>query len=215
MQKGKFITLEGGEGAGKSTQAVKLVEHLATRGIKAIATREVGGTEGAEALRDLWLSKPHAYWDPLTEVMLIMAARREHLCKVIWPALEKGTWVISDRYVDSTRAYQGIAQGLGVSKIDALYREIAGDFWPDSTLVLDLPVETGLARMRSRNGKSDRFEEQEIAFHQTLRHAFLGFSEQEPNRLTVIDAAHDAQTVAISTRAAIDAMIETIVDRIA
>lgn len=192
---GRFISLEGGDGAGKSTQAVNIVSFLATQGIKAIATREVGGCPGAEDIRHLWLEKEHGYWDPLTEVMLIMAARRQHLVKTIWPALEKGMWVISDRYVDSTRAYQGISQGLGVEKIDSVYNEIAGGFMPDLTLILDLPVEVGHERMRQRHAVSDRFEEREKSFHEMLRKAFLDFAKEEPNRFAIIDASQAPELV--------------------
>jgi len=192
MGRGRFITLEGGEGAGKSTQASLLIDFLASRGVKAIATREVGGAPGAEDIRTLWLSKPQGFWDPLTEVMLIMAARREHLAHTILPALEAGVWVVSDRFVDSTRAYQGYGLGLGVEKIDAIYRQIAGDFWPDLTLLLDLPVETGLQRMASRGGETDRYEQQNVAFHETLRSAFKKLATAEPQRFAVIDASVSA-----------------------
>ncbi|MCL2469990.1 MAG: dTMP kinase [Alphaproteobacteria bacterium] len=193
--RGRFLSLEGGEGSGKSTQAIFLVEFLARRGISAVATREVGGTQGAEDIRELWLGKRQGFWDPLTEVMLIMAARREHLQKVILPALEKGQWVISDRYVDSTRVYQGIGQGVGLEKVDAVYREIAGDFWPDRTFLLDLPVRQGLSRMHARSTQSDRFEDREETFHETLRQAFLDLATKEGDRFTIIDASQTPQQV--------------------
>ncbi len=196
MSKGRFITLEGGEGAGKSTQAIKLINVLARRGVKAIATREVGGAPGAEDIRALWLSKPEGFWDPLTEVMLIMSARREHIAHTILPALESGTWVISDRFVDSTRAYQGVAMNLGVAKIDAIYKEIAGDLWPNLTLLLDLPVKVGHARMHARSGAADRYEQKDLAFHEKLREAFLFFAKDEPQRFAVIDASQNADEVA-------------------
>lgn len=208
MSHGRFITLEGGEGAGKSTQVAALVEYLKHRGIQAIATREVGGAPGAEDIRHLWLSKPQGYWDALTEVFLIMAARREHLKKTILPALEAGVWVISDRYVDSTRAYQGIGLGLGVKKIDAIYQQIAGDFWPDHTLLLDLPVATGLARMTARSGQADRYEQQDVSFHETLRHAFLKLAGEEPQRFSVIDAAQDADAVRAQILRVVSNLIE-------
>ncbi|MFA6280454.1 MAG: dTMP kinase [Bdellovibrionales bacterium] len=210
MGRGRFITLEGGEGAGKSTQVNLIVDHLAQRGIKALATREVGGTAGAEDIRRLWLSKHQGFWDPLTEVFLIMAARREHLTKTVWPALEAGHWVISDRFVDSTRAYQGIGLGLGVDVIDALYHQIAGDFWPDLTLVLDLPVEAGLQRMNARSGAAqDRYEQQDTAFHDVLRQAFLTLAAQEPLRMAVINAAEAQAPVAAQIAACIDPLIES------
>lgn len=197
MPKGRFITLEGGEGAGKSTQVARIVALLKKRGIEAIATREVGGAPGAEDIRGLWLSKPEGFWDPLTEALLIMAARREHLMKTIQPALKKGVWVISDRYVDSTRAYQGLGLGLGVEKIDRIYREIAGDFWPDMTLFLDVAVETGLKRMQARAaGAEDRYERADLAFHEKLRAAFLYLAKAEPNRWRIVDASKNEDRVA-------------------
>lgn len=209
MGRGRFITLEGGEGAGKSTQVSRLVEHLAARGVKAVATREVGGAPGAEDIRHLWLSKHQGFWDPLTEVLLIMAARREHLAKTVWPALEAGVWVVSDRFVDSTRAYQGLAMELGLDVIDAIYKQTAGDFWPDLTLVLDLPVEVGLARMQARQGPTDRYEQQDVSFHQTLRDAFATLVEKEPQRMAVIDASADEKSVAKMIALRIDQMIES------
>ncbi|MGE4351367.1 MAG: dTMP kinase [Bdellovibrionales bacterium] len=208
MPRGRFITLEGGEGAGKSTQARFLVSLLARHGIEAIATREVGGCPGAEDIRSLWLSKPQGFWDPLTEVMLIMAARREHLMKKILPALEQGKWVVSDRFIDSTRAYQGIGLDLGLDKIDTLYREIAGDFWPDKTLLLDLPVETGLARMTARSTETDRYEQQDAVFHEKLRQGFLSLARAEPSRLTVIDGSGEPQAVSVLLEKAIRPLIE-------
>jgi len=208
MGRGRFITLEGGEGAGKSTQAKCLVDYLASQGVKAIATREVGGAPGAEDIRHLWLSKSQGFWDPMTEVMLIMAARREHLVKTILPALEAGVWVVSDRFIDSTRAYQGYGLNLGVEKIDILYRQIAGDFWPDLTLVLDLPVEIGLARMTSRGGDTDRYEQQNVAFHEALRSAFKKLASAEPQRFTEIDAAQPAQGVSRDIAHRVGGMIE-------
>ncbi|MDD3181503.1 MAG: dTMP kinase [Alphaproteobacteria bacterium] len=208
MSSGRFITLEGGEGAGKSTQVAYLVAFLKSRGIQAVATREVGGAPGAEDIRQLWLSKPQGYWDPLTEVFLIMAARREHVKKTILPALEAGIWVISDRYIDSTRAYQGIGLGLGIDKIDSIYHQIAGDFWPDMTLLLDLPVATGLARMAARSGKTDRYEQQDTSFHETLRHAYLKLAASEHSRFVTIDAACDAATVRAHIEKAVGNLIE-------
>lgn len=207
MAKGRFITLEGGEGAGKSTQVKRLVASLERRGLKSLATREVGGAPGAEDIRQLWLSKSEGFWDPLTEVLLIMAARREHLVRTILPALEQGIWVISDRYVDSTRAYQGIGLGLGLPKIDAIYKEIAGDFWPDLTLVLDLPVEVGHARMKARSGAGDRYEQKDLKFHETLRRAFHRLAQDEPDRIKLVDASQDEGVVAALLEAALGPLL--------
>lgn len=201
MARGRFITLEGGDGAGKSTQTKRLVAWLRQKGIEAVATREIGGAPGAEEIRTLWLDKGEGYWDPLTELMLIMAARREHLAKTVWPALERGAWVVSDRFVDSARAYQGLGQGLGLEQVDRLYAIIAPDFWPDVTLLLDLPVEKGLAR----TGRGDRFERMDNAFHEKLRSAYLELAQKEPARFSVIDARAGAGGVAASIRATLAA----------
>lgn len=207
---GKFITLEGGEGAGKSTQAALLFEFLARKDIKAITTREVGGTPAGEEIRALWLNAEEGQWDVVSEILLIMAARREHLVKKIWPALETGLWVISDRFVDSTRVYQGVVQGAGLPRVDALYREISGDFWPDLTLLLDLPVETGLARMAARRGADDRFEQQDQTFHQKLRDGFLTLQAMESDRIKVIDANGDPESTATKIHAALVAKFDLI-----
>jgi dTMP kinase len=203
MKPGKFITLEGGEGAGKSTQARHLVDYLGTHGIKAIATREVGGAPAAEEIRDLWLGKGEGHWDPVTELLLIMAARREHLVRTIWPALESGVWIVSDRFVDSSRAYQGVALGLGIEKVDEVYEQVAGEFWPDLTLLLDVPVDVGLARMASRNGPDDRYQRQKKPFHEKLRQAYLGMAKNEPKRFAVIDASADESAVSSAIEAAV------------
>lgn len=208
MGRGRFITLEGGDGAGKSTQVSRLASVLESRGLKVLTTREVGGAPGAEDIRHLWLSKPQGFWDPLTEVMLIMAARREHLAHTIWPALEAGVWVVSDRFVDSTRCYQGLGLGLGLDKVDAIYHEIAGNFWPDLTLILDLPVGEGSNRMNARKGPSDRYEQQDAEFHQKLRDGFLILADMEPSRLSVIDASRPVDEVAAALEARVLPLIE-------
>lgn len=208
MTCGHFITLEGGEGAGKTTQIDKIVDFLASKGIEAVATREVGGCPSAEEIRDLWLSKSKKYWDPLSEVFLIMAARREHLAHKIGPALESGKWVVSDRYVDSTRVYQGIGLGLGISKIDAIYQQVAGHFWPDLTLYLDLSVQEGRARVDQRNGQDDRYQQEPLGFHQKLRDGFLALAKEEYDRFVVIDAAQDEQLVAASIEQAVGRLLK-------
>ena len=194
--KGKFITLEGGEGAGKSTQAKLLAELLRKKKHEVVLTREVGGCPSAEEIRELWLSKGEGYWDPLTEVLLISAARSEHLVKTIWPALDRGAWVISDRFADSTRAYQGIGLKMGLEAVDHFYHHIAHGFEPDLTLLLDLPVETGLARMNARKGPDDRYQQKDAGFHHVLREAYLSLAQKYPQRFVVIDASRDAEAVA-------------------
>ncbi len=203
MERGKFITLEGGEGAGKSTQIRHLSNFLRGLGIDVVETREVGGSPSAEAIRDLWLNAPEGVWDPLSELLLIMTARREHLVKTIWPALNAGQWVISDRFADSTRAYQGIGLGLGLEGVDELYRRIAPNFEPDLTLLLDLPVETGLARMRARAGADDRYQQKDTAFHQKLRDSYLALAKKYSHRFRVIDASEDPGFVAASAEKAV------------
>lgn len=146
MSKGKFITIEGGEGAGKSTQIAGLVAWLNGRGIEAVATREPGGSPGAELVRRLLVEGPVDRWDAATEALLHFAARRDHLLKTVWPALEAGKWVVSDRFADSTLAYQGYGHGLDLKVLGELYRLAVGEFRPDLTVILDLPVEIGLTR---------------------------------------------------------------------
>ncbi len=201
--RGKFITLEGGEGTGKSTQAKRLVEWLNSRGVEAVATREVGGCPNAEAIRDLWLSGNAENWDPLTEALLVTAARREHLVKTVWPALERGIWVVSDRFADSTHVYQGIGLGLGMEVIDRLYSLIAADFRPDLTLLLDVEVDTGMSRMAARRGPDDRYQQRGRDFHEKLRRAFLDIASREPERFAVIDAGKTADEVAAQITAAV------------
>ncbi|MGB9152893.1 MAG: dTMP kinase [Alphaproteobacteria bacterium] len=196
MTRGKFITLEGGEGAGKSTQIKRLADFLRAQGIQTVQTREVGGAPSAEAIRELWLTQSEGHWDALTELLLIMAARREHLVKTVWPALERGDWVISDRFNDSTRAYQGIGLGLGLEVIEELYRRIAPNFEPDLTLLLDLPIEAGLARMTARGGQDDRYQQKDKSFHQKLRDAYLSLAQKDAHRFRVIDASGNADIVA-------------------
>lgn len=195
MVRGKFITLEGGEGAGKSTQIAYLATYLRSRGLEVIETREVGGSPAAEEIRKLWLTKADGVWDPITEILLIAAARRDHLIKKIWPALDRGQWVISDRFIDSTRAYQGIALNLGVDKVNRLYEFMAGDFQPDITFLLDLPVYIGMSRVGKRGGEDDRFQQKDVLFHQTLRNAYLSLAAIYPERIKIIDAQVAVESV--------------------
>ncbi len=202
---GKFITFEGGEGAGKSTQAKRLADFLRQRGVSVVLTREVGGCPSAEDIRHLWLAKKEGHWDPMTELLLVMAARREHLVKTVWPALERGAWVVCDRFVDSTRAYQGVGLGLGLGKVDEMYRAVAGDFLPDLSLLLDLPVDAGLARMVTRAGPDDRYQQRDAGFHQTLRDAYLSLARSDPRRVKIIDAERGAIDVQAAIQEAVAA----------
>ncbi|MGX9965182.1 dTMP kinase [Roseomonas sp. F4] len=202
---GRFITLEGGEGAGKSTQARWLAAHLAGRGLPVVLTREPGGAPGAEAMRRLLLGGQGL--DPVAEALLVFAARRDHLVSTIRPALAAGMWVISDRFVDSTRAYQGAGQGVPSEAIEQLAAIALEGQAPDLTLVLDLPVETGMARARQRGVAADRYERLDAAFHQRIRDAFLAIAAAEPARCAVVDARMDAGTVACAIAALIDSRL--------
>jgi dTMP kinase len=199
-QPGRFITLEGGEGAGKSTQIAGLAKHLEDVGIDVILTREPGGAPGADTIRSVLVSGDTDRWDPMSEALLNFAARREHLIRTIWPALERGHWVLSDRFADSTKAYQGYGQGINQDLITALYRAAVGDFYPDMTIVLDLPVTEGLRRANERNGAAgageDRYERMDVAFHERLRAGFLAIAAEEPERCAVIDASGEPDDVA-------------------
>ena len=195
MTRGRFITLEGGEGAGKSTQIRLLSDALIACGKKVVLTREPGGSPGAEEIRGLLVSGETGRWGPVTEALLHTAARRDHLERTVWPALEAGHWVICDRFFDSTMAYQGYGLGLGRELIATLQGAALGDFRPDLTLILDLPVEDGLARAAARRGGEDRYERMDIAFHHRLRDGFLDIAAREPERCAIIDAAHPVETV--------------------
>jgi dTMP kinase len=185
---GKFITLEGGEGTGKSTQVKKLAEFLHGKGLQIVETREPGGSPLAEAIRNLWLDNDD--WDNQAEILLSMAARREHLVKTVWPALQRGDWVVSDRFVDSARAYQGLMTDAGIKAVNDVYNLIAPGFEADLTLLLDLPIETSMARITARGGASDRYDAQDAAYHRKLRDCFLGLAKDQP-RFVLIDAAQD------------------------
>lgn len=199
-QPGRFITFEGGEGAGKSTQVAELATRLKNAGIDAITTREPGGAPGADTIRSILVSGATDRWDPMSEALLNFAARREHLLRTIWPALERGCWVLSDRFADSTTAYQGYGHGVDRALIDALYRAAVGDFHPELTLILDIPVSEGLARANQRNnsnnGKEDRYERMDVAFHERLRAGFLEIAADDPARCVVIDAKGEADGIA-------------------
>jgi len=195
VSRGRFITLEGGEGAGKSTQVLRLAAVLEAAGHQIVVTREPGGSPGAEAIRGLLVEGATDRWDAVTEAMLHFAARRDHLRLTIRPALERGAWVVCDRFADSTRAYQGLVQGAGLDVVDRLHAIAVGDLAPDLTLVLDLPVEEGLRRAASRGGEN-RYERMGLAFHRRLREAFLEIAAAAPERCVVVDADADADTVA-------------------
>jgi dTMP kinase len=196
VAQGKFITLEGGEGAGKSTQQNRLVARLTGLGLHVVATREPGGSEGAEAIRELLVNGPPDKWSATTEVLLMNAARCDHLERRIRPALERGAWVVCDRFSDSTRAYQGAGGDADPGLIGAVERVVVGDTRPDLTLILDLPVEDGLRRAAGRGGGEARFEAKGVEFHQRLRQGFLDIATAEPERCVVVDATASPDIVA-------------------
>ena len=204
--RGRFITVEGGEGAGKSTQVDLLVAALARAGIAHRRSREPGGSAGAEAIRRLLLEGADERWDAIGEALLLYAARRDHVVRLIEPALAAGCWVVCDRFADSTLAYQGYGRGLPVADLAALHRFALGDFAPDLTLILDLPVEEGLRRAAQRSA-ADRFERLDPAFHERLRQGFLQIAADDPARCVVIDAAGDRDDVHRAVLAAIAARL--------
>ena len=188
MAKGVFITFEGGEGAGKSTQLRLLADHLARSGHDVVQTREPGGSPAAEEIRTLLVIGGADRWSPLAETLLFYAARVEHWREVIEPALASGKTVLCDRFTDSTVAYQAYAGGLPRASIEQLHALVLPGVAPDLTLILDMPVEAGLVRAAARNGSENRFEAKGAAFHEKLRNGFLDIARREPARCVVIDA---------------------------
>lgn len=199
---GFFITLEGGEGAGKSTQIQRLADALARSGRDVVVTREPGGSPGAEAIRSLILSGGHGF-SPVTEALLFSAARVDHLEKTIRPALARGAIVLCDRFADSTRAYQGASGGAHISVLDALESIAVGSTHPDLTLILDLPAAEGLRRatLRRGAGQADRFESEALSFHEKLRTGFLAIARDEPARCIVVDASGPVDHIAAAIQA--------------
>jgi len=196
MTRGRFITLEGIEGAGKSTVAQVVSEWLAVRGITARVTREPGGTPLAERVRNIVLERGAEAVSPRAETLLMFAARSIHVENLIRPALARGEWVICDRFTDASRAYQGYGRGMDLAWIEQLAGAVHGDLQPDCTLLLDLPVEVGLARARGRSGvAADRFEAEAAEFFERVRQGYLQIARAQPGRVRVIDAAVDLPAV--------------------
>jgi len=196
--RGRFITFEGGEGVGKSTQLKRLAAALARRGVDVIVTREPGGSPRAEALRDVLLSGGAKRFGPLAETVLVAAARADHVERTIRPALDRGVWALCDRFIDSTRAYQGVLGGVQADLIRAFETVAAGQTTPDLTLILDAPAAIGLERAKLRAGAlatPDRFEAEDGSFHERLRRAFVEIARVEPERCLLIDASGDADMV--------------------
>jgi len=201
--RGRFITLDGGEGAGKSTQIKLLAAWLRERGIDALQTREPGGAAGAERIRELLVKGDADRWTPIAETLLHYAARADHLDHTIRPALAAGRWVICDRFADSTTAYQGYGHGVPFDVIDSLFKAVVGDTAPDLTLILDLPVEQGLQRAAARSSHENRYELMAIDFHIRLRDGFLTIARQNPQRCAVIDASRAVDAIQSDIRAEI------------
>lgn len=203
VTRGRFITLEGGEGAGKSSQISRLVGALEAAGLTVVPTREPGGSEGAEQIRKLLVEGEVARWRPMSEALLHFAARADHVDKVVKPALAAGKWVVCDRFADSTMAYQGYGHALGAAAIAEMYLLVLGDFRPDLTIILDLPVALGLSRAATRAGGEDRYERMDSDFHQRLRDGFLAIAEAEPRRCAVVDAGKPLDKVFDEVRAVV------------
>ena len=199
MERGRFINFEGGEGTGKSTQARRLAQALRERGITVVETREPGGSPAAELIRKIILSGAAEPLGPVAEMMLFFSARDDHLTTLIRPALERGDWVICDRFIDSTRAYQERAGKVKSELVRSLERTVIGDTWPDVTFILDIDPETGLERARGETGQgSDRFEDADISYHKKIRTAFRAIARSEPGRCVLINARKSPDAVAKS-----------------
>lgn len=207
VTQGRFITFEGGEGTGKSTQVARLVERLRGRGLEVVQTREPGGSPGAEDIRAIALNGDPGRWSAATETLLMFAARSDHLERTIRPALAAGRWVVCDRFADSSRAYQGVGGGTPADFIEVLDAAIVGATQPDLTLVFDLPVQVGLERAFGRGLFETRFESKGLEFHERLRRGFLEIAAEHPERCVVIDADGDQDAVAARVEAAVEARL--------
>jgi dTMP kinase len=203
MKRGKFITFEGGEGTGKTTQVGRLAEVLRARGLEIVVTREPGGTPLGESVREVVLG---AQPEPVTELLLFAAARAEHVAKVIRPALAAGTWVICDRFIDSTRVYQGLLGGVAPDLIGAIELHSVAPCFPDLTIVLDLPARVGLERTAARGART-RFDAEDETFHTSLRNAFLEAAATEPARCVVVDADREPERLAAEISALVQARL--------
>lgn len=205
MSRGRFITLEGGEGAGKSTQAGLLADALRARGQQVLLTREPGGTPGAEAIRSLLLDPPGAGWGARAEALLFAAARADHVAQAIVPALDRGDWVVCDRFLDSSRAYQGGGGGLADADLLGLHRVGSGGLLPDLTLLIEVPPEQVAARLAARDGgESDAIGGRDAAYHASVAAAFVRLAEAEPARFVRIDGSGTADDTHRAVLAALD-----------
>jgi dTMP kinase len=208
-QRGRFITLEGGEGAGKSTNLEHIRNKLESAGLQVCVTREPGGTPLSEKIRAVLLDAENTSMSDDTELMLVFAARAQHLHELILPSLKKGIWVLSDRFTDATYAYQGGGRGVDNARIQVLESWVQRGFQPDHTILFDLPVEVGLKRAGER-GDLDRFEQERASFFQRVREAYLGRAERDPQRFLVVDAGQELESV----QRQLDSMIRQILNTV-
>ena len=206
MQRGKFLTIEGTEGVGKSTNLAFVRDWLQAKGIEVVVTREPGGTPLAEEIRSLLLAKRNESVNETAELLLVFAARAQHLAQVIQPALARGAWVLSDRFTDATYAYQGGGRGLSTEIITQLEQMVQGDLRPDLTLILDIDVALGLNRARQR-GELDRFESETMVFFERVRSAYRARAEQSPSRYALVDAGQEL----VAVQAEISSILTTLV----
>ncbi len=207
--RGRFITFEGGEGVGKTTQMQRIGQWLARQGVRVVSTREPGGTERAEQLREILLTRGSEPMPPPCELLLMFAARSTHLENLIRPAVERGDWVLCDRFSDATYAYQGGGRGMSTDSIDALVRIVHPDMQPDLTILMDATVQTGMARAHSRNGQQgpDRFETERLEFFERVRATYRERAAAEPQRFHVVDASGTPQGVEQAIRAGIEKLL--------
>ena len=207
--RGRFITFEGGEGVGKTTQMQRIGQWLARQGVRVVSTREPGGTERAEQLREILLTRGSEPMPPPCELLLMFAARSTHLENLIRPAVERGDWVLCDRFTDATYAYQGGGRGMSTDSIDALVRIVHPDMQPDLTILMDATVQTGMARANSRNGQQgpDRFETERLEFFERVRATYRERAAAEPQRFHVVDASGTPQSVEQAIRAGIEKLL--------
>jgi len=208
-RKGLFISFEGGDGAGKSSQIGRLADHLRAAGKTVRVTREPGGSDGAEAIRKLLVDGAADRWSPMCEALMMYAARADHLERVIRPALDRGEAVITDRFADSTMAYQGIAGALGKDTVARLHALVVGPDDPDITIILDVPTDVGLARAGGRGRAESRFESKGAAYQEKVREAFLKIARDNPRRCFVIDATPDEEIVFRAVAAAVEKALQS------
>lgn len=203
LNQARFISFEGGEGSGKSTQIKLLGDWLKEKNIDVIMTREPGGSDGAEELRSLLLTGDTDRWDGMSELLILYAGRHDHVERVIKPALAKGTWVLCDRFADSTMAYQGYGHGLGHETITKVHDVALGSFAPDLTLLFDIPVDTGLKRAVARQGSEMRYEEMDRSFHDKLRDGYMEIAKNNADRCQIINADQTIEAVSVDIQQAV------------